>query len=135
MIGKALDFERSLSQYIEIGQPTSTLRLTGTKYTIAFWMKVESLPGATMRIINMDDGNDFTGGYSISILSNNKILSTHNSNTGDQNWDTGYIVTTGNWIHVAIVYDQTNRILYVNGSNNNSIGTTSDLTSDNNDPY
>jgi len=132
-IGKALDFERDNSQYVDIGQAASSLRLTGTKYSIAFWMKVESLPGATMRIINMDDGNDFSGGYSIIILATGNIHWTHNSGSSNS-WDTGYTVSTGSWIHVVCVYDQTNKILYINGSSNNTDPTTSDLTSDNNDP-
>ena len=59
---------------------------------------------------------------------------THN-NGGGQNVDTGYGPATGRWEHVAVVFDGTDRELFVNGVSRGSYATTGGgVTDDGDDP-
>lgn len=59
----ALTFDGS-GDYVDVGIQ-APLALAGSNYTIAWWNNWSGTTGATQRIINMDDGNNFSGGYSL----------------------------------------------------------------------
>ncbi|KAB2667164.1 MAG: hypothetical protein DVB31_08190 [Verrucomicrobia bacterium] len=129
---RALRFD-GIKSRVEVGGAGSPLDLAGKPYSIAFWMRAAGSTGQQyQRIMAMDDGVDFSGGYSVHL--NNGVLSaTHNTGTLDRNWNTGY--TPGHdWIHVAITAGGGMRHLYVNGVPTAAISTPDALATDGNDP-
>ncbi len=132
--GTALALDGS-GDYVEItgtGAGAHDLNLVDTDYTIAFWLDYTS--GA--RIINMDDGNDTGGGYSIRSQGSAVSLS-HFGAPSSFNGSTGQVFSPG-WKHYAFVYSNSGDgaiRLYVNGvlSFTSSTGR-SPLDSEENDP-
>jgi len=96
---------------------TTWLRLLWN-YSIFFWVKFNSLTG-TQRLVNKDNADDFSGGYSLTYSSADWITSTHNNWT-NKNWGTGYHPTVSTWTQIWITFDWTNRRLYVNWSQQGS---------------
>lgn len=133
-IGNGQDLEKDNSEYIDIGGEGTTLELVDSKYTFQIWCKPESFAVANHRLINMDDGNDGGGGYSV-FLNNTDSNFYFGHNTGSaNNWDTGKDISTGSFVMLTVVYDQTNRLAYVDGGGEVTTSTTTDLTTEGNDP-
>lgn len=129
--GTALAFNGS-GDHVEVGGIGTALELVDTPYTIAWWQRWTGGTGS-QRVINMDDANDYSAGYSIFLASGSFSL-THNNGLGDpQNWGPGVVAST-NWQHVALVWDGTVRTLYLDGVARASIATTEHLFSDGDDP-
>lgn len=132
-IGTGYDFVRANSDFIEVDSSQATaLRLTATKHTIQCWVNHGVSTAATHRMINMEDGNNNSGGYSIYMGNPTAMIWAHNTGSAhDWSFDPG--MTSGTWYKTDFVYDQTNRIFYRDGASIGSTGTTTDLTSDNDD--
>jgi hypothetical protein len=132
--GSALHFNGSNS-FVRIDAAGSKLSLAGTAYTLAWWQKWNGESSQEyQRIISMDDGFDFSGGYSVWIYRPNaSIGATHNSGP-DQNWSANVIPAIGEWEHYALTFDGTHRRLFRNGSLVNSVATSGLVKSDNDDP-
>ncbi|MCL5096108.1 MAG: LamG domain-containing protein [Candidatus Omnitrophica bacterium] len=113
-IGSGALLLNGTNSYVEVNGATgSDLELTGTRYTVAWWQRWNGPNGKTQRMINMDNGNDFGGGYAFGMFANNSFFATHNNGI-DQNWQPGFTPST-NWQHIAVVWDGTNRTMYVDG--------------------
>ena len=136
-IGNGQTFTKANGNYIEIpDSAASALRLLATKYTIQMWVKPNvGANVAPFRVIQMEDADDFSGGYAIMFSGVGSILWSHNANDGDRNWTFNSGMSDGTYYKADFVYDQTNRIYYRDGGNPQTKGTTADLTSDNNDNF
>jgi len=116
--GRALDLDGSAGTNAVVGV-VPALALTGSNYTVAFWaMPTGPLPiTGTQRLITMDDGGDFSGGYSF-FLSNFRLSVGHNSGSGNNASIAGATFSSA-WNHFAITYDATSvgteRNIYKNG--------------------
>jgi MSHA biogenesis protein MshQ len=98
------------TRYIEVAHDA---RLTmGASLTVAAWINTNSLTGALKTIVSKDEN------YEI-----------HLDNTGQINWwwqnaggtaetftTTGTPITTGTWVHIAVVYAPGNQTIYINGA-------------------
>jgi hypothetical protein len=106
------------SSYINFGDPTS-LRLTGS-YSVSVWLKMDSFPNNTQRIINKDNANDLSGGYSLWLNQTNLVWQHMNSGS-EVNVQTAHGFSTGVWQYISVTFDSsttTNNLkLYVNGIN------------------
>jgi hypothetical protein len=110
------DFGTSLrlNGHVEItgtGSGPHPLTLAGSPYTIAFWIKYQS----GNRFIQMDDGNDAAGGYSMRTSNGTELFVSHLNNGVGYNASTGMSLGGGEWTHFAIVYDGTKLTGYRNG--------------------
>jgi hypothetical protein len=105
----------------------AALRLTAS-YTVSFWFKINST-GSLQRIINKDDGNDYSAGYSFFIQPVGGFGWTHNDGSNGQNWDGIFFPTVGVWYNVSAVYsDSSNlRTLYLNGASAGTIATNTNI--------
>lgn len=107
----AADFEASNSEYLSIANGSQTgMNLTGS-YSIAFWMKGETLPN-NATIISRWTNAGGNQGYLVQISSSHIVLQTNANDT------VGAItLSTGTWYHVVCVYDSssTRHLIYVNG--------------------
>lgn len=121
------------NSFIRIHLANSKLSLTGTPYTLTWWQKWNGDNSqAYQRIISLDDGLDFSGGYSVWIYRPNAMGTTHNSGL-DQNWIAEVVPAIGKWEHFALVFDGTMRRLFKNGSLASSVATSGSVKSDNDD--
>lgn len=111
----ALDLEGSNGDYINCGNDAS-LDITGTTITLEAWIMPESIPSNVWEgnVINKSGTGD--QGYMLRIGGTGQV----NFNIGDWGWNEltspNNVISTGNWYHVAAVYDGSNQIIYVNGT-------------------
>ncbi|NOY41474.1 MAG: PEP-CTERM sorting domain-containing protein, partial [Planctomycetes bacterium] len=119
--GRALDLDGTVGTYADVGiQPA--LSLLGLEYTVAFWAKpTGALPTAgPQRMINMDDGTDFSGGYSFGFLSGNFRLGVSHNNESNNNVTITGATLSSAWEHFAVTYDfadtGSERKIYKNGN-------------------
>ena len=133
-LGSALQFNGTNS-HVEVGGIGTALQLVDTPYSILWWQKWGGPTGQHQRIINMDDGDDYSGGYAIYLHRGTKTLGfTHNiGDTTGQTWDSGF-TPSANWDHCALVWDGKLRTFYVNGVAVGAVPTTEGLSSDGDDP-
>jgi hypothetical protein len=123
----ALDFNGA-NAYVNVGYH-APLALAGSNYTIAWWMKWAAGSSRPQRIIQMDSAESFTGGYAIWIGDgvNEGITSTHNDGSSTSlTWkalDSSNILSN-EWMHMALVFDGSNRNFYVNGQLESTQATT-----------
>jgi hypothetical protein len=136
-IGKGQTFTKANGNYIEIpDSATSALRLLATKYTIQMWVKPDvGTPVVSFRVIQMEDADDFSGGYAIMYRGVGSILWSHNANDGDRNWTFSSGMSDGTFYKADFVYDQTNRKYYRDGGYIAQKATNANLLSDNNDVF
>ncbi len=103
--GRALDLDGTPGTFAEVGV-VPALNLTGNNYTVAFWAKPTAISAGFNRIITMDDGLDFSGGYTFAIDSTSSSLFVgHNSGSNNNTTIGGTTFTLGAWSHYAITYD------------------------------
>jgi len=106
--------------YVQLGSGAPSLsQLTGDGLTIAAWIDPAS-PASHQRIITKN------GPFSLGLSANMLVGSVY----ANQIWAhvTGHTpITADQWVHVALVYDGQNVILYVNGIPDGSTPLTGDL--------
>jgi hypothetical protein len=112
--GKALSFNGD-GVYVELGHgaANSPLSLAGTSYTITCWVMFNSIEGH-QRIFNKDNGEDYKGGYALSVDEGMLKLTTNDGSNRNINISG---VSTHVWCFIAVVYDQStgSRKVYING--------------------
>jgi hypothetical protein len=116
--GSALDFDGSGDSGIEVGSPSG---LTGTAFTAEAWIDGTNQDAVT-RIINYGDSTTNYGGFIIGQNADG-TLRTFIDTTGTGSWDGLNSVGTvndSNWHHVVLVYDGTNRYIYIDGAKDSS---------------
>ncbi|MCL5096107.1 MAG: hypothetical protein M1608_00955 [Candidatus Omnitrophica bacterium] len=130
------------NDYVVVEGAGTPLELADSNYTIAWWQRwhgpnPSAMFGSTpvQRVINMDDNADHSGGYSIYLgggVDGDGTLILAHDNGIDQSWNTGFIATT-NWQHIAVVFNGTNRTVYVDGYAFASRPTAGNLVTDSDD--
>jgi hypothetical protein len=110
-----------------INIPDSTaIRLTWN-YSIRFWINRWNST-AVQRIINKDNANDFSWGYSMLLLLTSSNIECVHNNWTNKNWDTWYAPPIWIWTRICLTFDWTFRRLYVNWVLNNTIATSWNIT-------
>jgi hypothetical protein len=103
--GASASFNGS-SSYVNMGDPVA-LRLLGS-YSISFWVKFNSTSGI-QRIVNKDNANDYSGGYSI--YTNGTSFEVVHSNGSYNGFAVSNAFTTGIWYNFVITFDSSNNSL------------------------
>jgi len=103
--GQAGVFNGSNS-YVNMGDPAA-LRLLGS-YSISFWVNFNSVSGI-QRIINKDNANDYSGGYSI--YTNGTSFEVVHSNGSYNGFAVSNAFTTGVWYNFVVTFDSSNNSL------------------------
>lgn len=126
--GNALDFNNL--DYVDCGNSIS-LKPTNV-LTIEAWARPRITEPLTSSGIIFSDGNEADTGISLSITTGN-IPTARIEISGDVKTVSGSAVTLNTWVHLAIVFNGSSLILYVNGSpTTTSFGATALLSNDNN---
>ena len=115
------------SSYVSINSSTA-LQLLGD-YTVSFWFKTNALSG-TQRLVNKDNANDYSGGWSFLLYSNGTFNWSHNDGSNNQNWNINAgTISTNTWYNVCAVYSDSNnlRTFYLNGSSVATIATNTNV--------
>ena len=94
----------------------SDLDLSGD-FTIAFAVKVDTLPGAEIYILNKWDGTD---GYAVRINSSNQLELIYSNSGSDSTITASTALTAKTFQHVSFVKDGTALTVYVDGSSDNT---------------
>lgn len=95
---------------------TADLRITGD-LTIAFAIRVDSLPGAETYILSKYDGTD---GYAVRITSSNTVELIYSDSGADSTIATTTALTAEEWYHIVFVKNGTALTVYVDGSSDNT---------------
>ena len=103
--GNAAVFNGS-SSYIDMGN-SSGLKLLGS-FSISCWVKLNSVSGL-QRIINKDNANDYSGGYSLYV--NNSNWEFVYSNGVYNGFQVNNAFTTGIWYNLVVTFDSSNNSL------------------------
>ena len=94
------------SSYIDMGN-SSGLKLLGS-FSISCWVKFNSVSGL-QRIINKDNANDYSGGYSL--YANNSSWEFLYSNGVYNGFAVSNTFTTGIWYNLVVTFDSSNNSL------------------------
>ena len=115
------------SSYIAIDDSTD-LQLAGTDYSISFWFNANNVTHSG-RLINKDDGTDFSGGYFVMLNTNATLTIGHNDGSNNQNWNPTNTFSANTWYHIVVTYsDSSNlRTFYINGSSAATIATNTNI--------
>lgn len=90
------------------------IQLLNTPYTIAWWQKWNGPTSSHQNIYSMEDGADYSGGYSAYFLQGGGSMVIVHDDGATTGWY-GPTTTDTNWNHYAITYSGTELRLYVNG--------------------
>jgi hypothetical protein len=107
----------------------SPLDLAATPYTIAWWMKGEGKAG-TQSVIWMGDG-DSIGGYAFAFTTT--VSAWYHNSGADPILNSSTRLATTNWTHVAMVWNGSERVLYLNGAVSNRVATVNAIISERDD--
>jgi len=120
--GNGLDFNRTLEQHVNFGEPSS---LKPEEYSISLWFKADDLEGQDYSIL-IDKGLWNNNGYSLYLYNDSSDereiwfsvyrVDGSPSGSGCHVGSPDEAFKIGNWSHVVGTYNGTNIILYVNGS-------------------
>ncbi|MCG3205053.1 MAG: hypothetical protein KCHDKBKB_01770 [Elusimicrobia bacterium] len=119
----ALDFDDALFQYVDIDDSDS-LDIQTSNMTMAAWLYVPSLTGWYTKFIAK--GINWPEGYAFGIIPDGR-LDTRIQGTG-VSLGSPSSVPIGQWFHVALTYDKTQGVLFVNGSSVAAINATGNAT-------
>jgi len=127
------------SQYVYVGAMNSALELVQSAYTITWWMKWDGVGGtdAAQRMINMDDCQDVSGGYSQALLSASHFnYSSHVAGSGYGSYFPGYSTAVNDtWRHMAVTVGANKvRSFYIDGVLQGTNTVDNLLYSDHDDP-
>jgi hypothetical protein len=119
-VNSALEFDGA-DDYVDCGNDAS-LDITEA-ITIEAWINAESYPAT---------GEDFivakSSAYYLCLTPGGK-LAVYTYGTSPQAWfESVADITLDEWTHIAVTYDQTNIIIYINGSSDNSAGRTGTIS-------
>jgi hypothetical protein len=105
--------------YVLVGGQGTSLQLTNTPYTIAWWQKWGGATSSHQNIYAMDDGADYSAGYSAYLFQGTGSMGIVHNDGVTQGW---FSVTTvdQNWHHYAVTYSGTQLRFYVDGVFSNS---------------
>ncbi|WP_299224448.1 choice-of-anchor D domain-containing protein [uncultured Psychroserpens sp.] len=90
------------------------LDLNPSEFTISAWIKRDAADVGTKSILSKRN-TAFTQGYDLRILNNNSIQMFWKNGSGDQILTSLISIPDDEWHHVAVTYDGTNAILYIDG--------------------
>lgn len=139
----ALNFDGSTG-YVQVnGSAGTALDMSGSNYTIALWVKANATISSLSVLVGNDDGADYANGVMLSVNSGGVVEASQLRSGGTgyadlQLWNTAFNLNTGwtwdnvlhggvgNWVHLAITYDDATdtRNFYVDGLNYNTNNTT-----------
>jgi hypothetical protein len=105
--------------YVLVGGQGTALQLTNTAYTIAWWQKWAGATSSHQNIYAMDDGADYSAGYSAYLFQGTASMGIVHNDGVTRGWF-GATTTDQNWHHYAITYSGTQLRLYVDGVFSNS---------------
>jgi hypothetical protein len=116
----AIDFDLTLSQYIDFLSPAGLDNIWASGGSTAFWFYIDSLAveiGLARKATSVANGGD---GWSILVTTAGQLQLRHAWSTNRGVWQVSGIVA-GTWFHVVIVYDKsgaapgTDPSIYING--------------------
>ncbi|MFC1576337.1 LamG-like jellyroll fold domain-containing protein, partial [Candidatus Omnitrophota bacterium] len=114
-VGDALIFDGT-DDYINVGDDIS-LSITGDPLTISMWMETNVLPGPAYNAILF--GSDELYGYGFYLKKSSYELALGKVGTNEV-YSADAVSDTGNWHHVAVVYDSDNVYFYIDGNSDSS---------------
>lgn len=112
--GMALEFDGS-NDYVDLGSISGSdpLALTGTEFTISFWVNPTLAGNETQRIFDKSDAAYGQGGYGVSILSTGQI--DFYANDATRMSTSAGAIQANIWQHVSVTGDATTYTCYING--------------------
>ena len=108
-LGQALNFDGT-DDYIDI--PNSSVLKPTSFITITAWIQVTSAIGAFDRILDIEP--DGSNGYTFFVGADGHSIGARIAGTLSNDYG---VLSNNVWAHVAVVYDGSNMIFYVNGAN------------------
>lgn len=99
----------------EIRLSTLQAEMSGaTAVSVSLWFKPSSLSGINTLIV---DNYSSTGNPNIAIRTNGTDMQVNTFGINGVSWKTvGVTLATGNWYHVVVTIDQSNTLVYLNGT-------------------
>src|SRR5262245_13762467 len=88
--------------------PSSTGLISKGNFTIAGWLRVDSLPGATRDIVSK------RGGWMLQLTAAGKLVWTLKDDNSTATVTSNTTLVVGTWYHVAAVYDSVNISIWIN---------------------
>ncbi len=90
--------------------------------TVAAWVSLDVTPDSAMVVAGKAFGATFFNSWTVGMAGGDELGSATTDGASDD-YDSvpGVFTTTGVWVHVAIVWDGTNKRLYVNGMERTTI--------------
>lgn len=129
----ALEFNGT-NAYVLIGGVGTPLQLTNSAYTIAWWMKFKGPPTARhQNIYAMDDGADYSGGYSAYVFHGSSDLTVVHADRASSGWFSLANLSAA-WRHYAIVFQNGTQVLYEDGVPTRTRGGLGRIATDGDDP-
>ncbi len=105
---QSLDFD-GIDDYVSIANSPSLI-MTNTM-TMEAWINPDTSANSNRMIINKE------GEYEVALLANDRLVVAFANTDPGWTWhDTGYTVTNGEWVHIAVSYNNGTMSTYVNGS-------------------
>jgi hypothetical protein len=98
---------------------SSTLNTVSNGISIAGWFKFD-LTGTYQRLAVKTVGAPTNAGYSLELLSTDKIRLRIGDGSGFHNFDSLSSITTTGWYHVVVTYNGTTGYVYLNGAEDNN---------------
>lgn len=131
----ALQFNGTGS-HLYIGGIGTPLQLTNTPYTIAWWQKWDGSSTWHQNVYAMDDGADYTGGYSAYVFQESSNLGiVHADGTASGWFNLAQLSPLSPvWRHFAVVYENGSQAFYEDGVLRGTRSGLRGLQSDGNDP-
>ncbi|KPA18056.1 Cadherin domain protein, partial [Candidatus Magnetomorum sp. HK-1] len=112
--GMALEFD-GVDDYIDFGNISGSdpLALSGSEFTISFWVKPKLTGDSYQRIIDKSTGNNAQDGYAVSVYKNGRVgLFINNAIRLETSID---LVQADIWQHIAVTGNGTTYTCYYNG--------------------
>ncbi len=121
MEGVGADLEKANNEFFNItdAASSSTLRLNGTKFTVACWLKPESLAGTQLFIGQTGGG----AGWEFRIDTNTLTFVIN-----AVGFSSTTVLTAGTWYHIAFTYDQTDAVIYIDGKADKTVAHVIDVS-------
>jgi hypothetical protein len=129
----AIEFNGS-NAYMFVGGQNTPLLLSGGAYTIAWWQRWDGPTPHIQNIYAMDDGADFSGGYSAWLPSNASSMNIVHNNGALHGWNEVTVANT-DWAHYTLAYDGNSLNLYIGDLLAGTLGNVPPLIQDGDDPF
>jgi len=119
-VGMGYDFNGIDNRIVLEDEPGTRLTTGGT---IAAWIKPLTLgEGNTGRIIDRSSTSIATHGYYFTLANPNRLAFMVEADTTTKTFSNNNVITMDEWQHVAVVFNSTGRIIYVNGVDVTAVG-------------